>query len=290
VNCSQKKKAKRRRKRPRKLVRDNITVLANEIIKAQLKDASDIVFQQRPFADLRPRAETRFSRKIDGALLLNPVLPGYSSELKECYEQCWSRRKKRKLSNIDGTGEIQDELLNSMSVELPGGGMSGEESLSIALSSMNVNKDSPGPLGAQSSLSISSENDLLNDLENSMGDISSLLGPDRSISSAVQTPLQQRASKSFFLADDNGESIELEDQRVDMNAGWSTRTQKMVEYLVKKEGTDFVFQEMVKDKNPRMVAGFFYELLVLKTHDLITLSQDGSFGNISFSKGTKMIE
>jgi hypothetical protein len=221
---------------------------------------------------------------------LNPVLPGYSSEMKECYEQCWSRRKKRKLSHVEYTGELQSELLNSMSIDLPGGGISGEESLSIALSSMNVNKDSPGPVGAQSSFSISSDNDLLNDLENSMGDISSLLGPDRSISNAVETPPPQRASKSFFLADDNGESIELEDQPVDMNAGWSTRTQKMVDYLVKKEGTDFVFQEMVEDKNPRMVAGFFYELLVLKTHDLITLSQEGSFGNISFSKGTKMLE
>jgi len=278
-----KKRVKRRRKRPRKLVKDDITELANEIIRAQLRDASDIVFKERPLADLRSRAETVFSRKIDYSLILDPILPGYSSELKECYEQCWRGRKKRKYSKADKRGELQPVSLDSI-YDLPAGGMSGEENRPIALSSIDVDQDSHAPAYAQSSLSISSENNpLYNDLENSMEDISSLLGPDRSMSSASKKP--NRASESFFLSVDNAESIDLEDQTVDMNAGWSTRTQKMVKYLSKKEGTHFVFQDMVKDKNPRMVAGFFYELLVLKTHNLITLSQEGTFGNISFSKG-----
>jgi len=278
-----KKKVKRRRKRPRKLVKDDITELANEIIRAQLRDARDIVFEERPLADLRSHAETVFSRKIDYSLILDPILPGYSSELKECYDQCWRGRKKRKYSEADKRGELQPVSLNSI-YDLPAGGISGEENRPIALSSIDMNQDSHAPPYAQSSLSISSENNpLYNDLENSMEDISSLLGPDRSMSSALKKP--NRASESFFLSVDNAESIDLEDQTVDMNAGWSTRTQKMVKYLSKKEGTHFVFQDMVKDKNPRMVAGFFYELLVLKTHNLITLSQEGSFGNISFSKG-----
>jgi len=280
------RREKRRRKRPQKIVRDDITELANEIIRAQLKDASDIIFNQLPLADLRSRAETRFTRKVGYSLILDPILPGYSSELKGFYKELWRGRKRRKYSQAaDTKAELQLNSLNSMSLNLPGGGMSGEENLSLALSPLVVNQVPPPPEHAQSSLYISSEDDLQYDLENSMGDISSLLSPDRSMSklfSAQKRP--NRVSESFFLGDENGENIELEDQTVDISAGWSTRTQKMVNYLSKKEAINFVFQDMVKDKNPRMVAGFFYELLVLKTHDLITLRQDGNFGNISFQK------
>jgi len=287
------RREKRRRKRPQKLVKDDITELANEIIRAQLKDASDIIFEQLPLADLRSRAETLFTRKVGYPLILDPILPGYSSELKGCYKELWRGRKRRKYSlAADTKAELQFNSLNSISLNLPGGGMSGEENHSLALSPSVVNQVPPRTEYAQSSsLYISSEDDLQYDLENSMGDISSLLSPDRSMSkllSAQKRP--NRVSEYSFLADENGENIELEDQTVDKSAGWSTRTQKMVNYLSKKEAINFVFQDMVKDKNPRMVAGFFYELLVLKTHDLITLRQDGNFGNISFSKGSKMIE
>jgi len=286
------RREKRRRKRPQKLVRDDITELANEIIRSQLKDASDIIFEQLPLADLRSHAETLFTRKVGYPLILDPILPGYSSELKSYYKELWRGRKRRKCSlAADTKVELPFNSLNSMPLNLPGGGISSEENLSLGLSSLVVNQVPPRPEYTESSFNISSEDDLQYDLENSMGDISSLLSPDRSMSKLLSAQKRlNRVSESFFLADEKGENIELEDQTVDMSAGWSTRTQKMVNYLSKKEAINFVFQDMVKDKNPRMVAGFFYELLVLKTHDLITLRQDGNFGNISFSKGARMIE
>jgi len=291
ANKKQSKKA-RRRKRRRKPIKDKVTELTNEIIKKQLRDTSDIMFEKRPYADLRPRTETVFCNQDYTSLLIKPILSGYASELKTLYETCFIPRKRQRL-NAEAIVEEhrkelhQSDLLNSMSLELNSDhepfGVSGGKSLS--LSSIGLNQGSLS-LDKSSSLDLASVSDnLLSDHENHMGDIS-LIAEPKSMSSTEN--MSNRTSKASFLGE-FGESIEIEDETIDKNAGWSTRTQKMLQYLGKKDERDFVFQDMVSGKPRLLVAGFFYELLVLKTHGMIDLNQEDKYGKIQFSKTDKMM-
>lgn len=124
------------------------------------------------------------------------------------------------------------------------------------------------------------------------GDDDSLMGDDvsglmelrkgyNSKNGAMTTPRVFENDGDRSDEDDDGY---VNKSKAEENAGWSTRTQKMLQYLTDKEESDFVYQEMVKGKARITAVGFFYELLVLKTHVMIDLKQEEAYGKIDFSK------
>jgi len=72
--------------------------------------------------------------------------------------------------------------------------------------------------------------------------------------------------------------------------GWSTRTHKMFRYLDNKPEDAFSYDEMVSGKARKTAVGFAYELLVLKTHDLIDLEQNEAYGDILLKKTSRFKE
>jgi len=112
-------------------------------------------------------------------------------------------------------------------------------------------------------------------------DISGILGmemPDESPQSPVSTRTEH------FLSD-----VVYSDHDTDRPAGWTIRTEKTLKYLNSKHQKSFVYEDLVKGKNRRTALGFFYELLVLKTHDMIDLNQEAAFRKVRFSKTEKLL-
>jgi len=242
----------RKRRKPQT---DQITELANEIISAQLRDTSNIVYKVRPYANLLDRSKNPYAGDDLEAILLKPLLTGYAPELVKCYENCWRKRKRVKLNpdneSMDTGCSISARRLFNQS--------------------KSIFNDYPS--------------------DEDQGDDDSLMGDDvsglmelrkgyNSKNGAMTTPR--------VFENDGDRSDDDEDGYVNKskseNAGWSTRTQKMLQYLTDKEESDFVYQEMVKGKARITAVGFFYELLVLKTHVMIDLKQEEAYGKIDFSK------
>jgi len=242
----------RKRRKPQT---DQITELANEIISAQLRDTSNIVWNVRPYADPSDRSKNLYAGDDLEAILLKPLLPGYAPELVKCYENCWRKRKRVKLNpddeSMDTGCSISARRLYNQS-----------KSIFMDCPSDEDQGDDDNPLS---------------------DDVSDLMELRKGYSSkgAMTTP-RVFEHEGGDKSDDDDESY-VNNPKSE-NAGWSTRTQKMLQYLTDKEESDFVYQEMVKGKARITAVGFFYELLVLKTHVMIDLKQEEAYGKIDFSK------
>ena len=100
------------------------------------------------------------------------------------------------------------------------------------------------------------------------------------ISAAVE---HAEIEKEEALEQARAEQVELQ--------AWTERSVRMVHYLDKKfseaekQGErQLSLQSLVKDKSRRVVAGTFFEFLVLKTKNLIDLKQDEPYGEIKLTK------
>jgi len=245
----------RKRRKPQT---DQITELANEIISAQLRDTSNIVWNVRPFADLLDRSKNLYAGDDLEAILLKPLLPGYAPELVKCYENCWRKRKRVKLNPDDESMDTGCSI----------------SARRLFNQSKSIFMDCP------SDEDQGDEDHLLGD---DVSDLMELRKGYNSKNSAMTTP------RLFKVFENDGDKSDEDDDGYannskSENAGWSTRTQKMLQYLTDKEESDFVYQEMVKGKARITAVGFFYELLVLKTHVMIDLKQEEAYGKIDFSK------
>lgn len=68
---------------------------------------------------------------------------------------------------------------------------------------------------------------------------------------------------------------------------WSDRTKRMLKYLrnwMGPESQSGSYRQMVDGKTRRTVAGTFFELLVLRTHNFVGLQQDEPYGDITITK------
>jgi len=242
----------RKRRKPQT---DQITELANEIISAQLRDTSNIVWNVRPYADLSDRSKNVYGGDDLEAMLLKPVLPGYAPELVKCYENCWRKRKRVKLNPDDESMDTGCSI----------------SARRLFNQSKSIFMDCP---------SDEDQGDEDNPLSDDVSDLMDLRNRNTT-RGAMTTPrvFENDGDKS----DDDDEGY-VNNSKSEENAGWSTRTQKMLQYLTDKEESDFVYQEMVKGKARITAVGFFYELLVLKTHVMIDLKQEEAYGKIDFSK------
>lgn len=93
------------------------------------------------------------------------------------------------------------------------------------------------------------------------------------------------------------------DERVSSNSKWHKHTIKVYSLLKRnmadpstKEDEDegkpsvIMFEHLSKGCSRRTAAGFFFELLQLKTWDYIELGQEESYGEIKIAPGTKFAE
>lgn len=70
---------------------------------------------------------------------------------------------------------------------------------------------------------------------------------------------------------------------------WSARTAKTVHYLNNKNEKSFKFEDLMQGVSSRTVAGVFYELLVLKNHNLIELNQPQAYADITITVKKKQL-
>jgi len=288
-----KKRKKRKRRVPPKI--DKITELANEIISAQLKDTSDITYDKRPSADLRPVLHPElcdpalFASKdaLEALVLFKPMLFDYAPELMEGYEQDARRAfKRRRLALPRSKPKRNSDTSNRAGGESPDP-FAGLDNSSRQGTPNFSDDDDPGFGGGFS------DDDLPNSSNpyggGSLGDVSDLLGVSGGSSLNVSNDPSSLADSSRPEGDGMDEDDEFQnpdegdDAGEDNNSGWSSRTQKILRYLNTKDDKEFCYQDLIQGKARKTAVGLVYELLVLKTHDHIEIDQQKPYGQIKFS-------
>jgi len=248
----------RKRTRRKKPLTDRVTELRSEIISRQLRDVSDVIYETRPSAWLgsSPRFLHDRSKETIHALFIKPYTKGYCATLCKLYANTAKIVKRRRLNEAVNSAE---------SVEDP------EEPASNDIS---WSDDIINPMDDSSMLP-------LNDFDDngaSDSDMEGIPEVDFDDPIAIQMP------SNHIPAGQEDEREKAYQEFQPQADGWSSRTHKMFKYLKNQQESSFSYKNMVANKARKTAVGFAYELLVLKTHDLIDLKQDSPYGDITLSK------
>jgi len=279
-----KPKATRRKKRKRSApTTDKVTELRSQIISKQLDDTSDIVYEKRPCAWLHKDPLYLHSRTKQSihALFIMPYTKGYCPALVKLYATTAKIIKRRKLEEESSNGAA-DEPENwepdigddSTFVGMPSGAEPQMNSVDPMMAPDPIHM-----LGGEDGNNLDFD---LDDLDHGSDDSDAL--PQINFDDPI-------APTSYIDAgqEEHESTPKPVNDLCQQTEGWSSRTVKMFHFLKNQDADSFSYKTMVANKARKTAVGFAYELLVMKTHDLIELKQDTPYGDIMLSK-TKEFE
>jgi len=310
IEVNPKPKPKKKRKRARKPQTDKVTELRSEIISKQLKDTSDITYAERPSAWLlkEPQYLHDRSKESISALFTRPVTKGYCLALRQLYADTAKIVKRRRTEpqlSDDAAEQPEDESDLHNPESSPPPPFASDYSLD---SSVVVPQAAPAPIISGGRPELSSEMPLYDSGDDDAGgDLSDGEMDDVLPNVDFDDPLNlpptgQPPHQTGVGSVTDATSIDGRSQRSSLGGatdsesrheradGWSTRTHRMFQYLDNKAEDSFSYNEMVTGKARKTAVGFAYELLVLKTHDLIELEQNEAYGDILLKKTARFKE
>lgn len=302
---------KKRVEKRRPVKRDAQTELKSKQIQKQLQDASDIMLSDRSMLPLRKRQKLQRDAVQDvlstiqnpgvgmEALGFGPCVEEapFAEELLKFLEQGFTTKKLLSLPPREGAweeteeeepeeGKEQHQEREDEEVEEVEVGRRGEDQ-EARLDDVDIpiidfdEEDAVRPSGGPS------------DFESLVSGLSDDV-MERSVPMAkasVKDAQRLQDMQSFF-----GEAVssapqaeEEEDAKEQQRAMQRTRkTHQVLKNEMKKRNTDSLhFNEWMKERSRTTAAAVFYQLLVLKSHQHINVSQDAPFEDITISKGLR---
>eukprot|EP00808_Paulinella_micropora_P029868 g21522.t1 len=300
----------KRKPNKRKAVKmDARTELRSKTIEEQIKDTSDIVLRDRPLLPLRKR------QKLQDEALRHPLAsiqdpaigmeslgfgactgePPLASELLELLEIGYSRTGVADLPLRQGAvreaaEELEEEAAAAAAVaeEKEEAPMVAEEEAEDAVEKARKQEEPPEDL--------------------SMDDVDLYLGPEpllddfthssdwtRDSLSVVELQQQERLGaedmRNFFGESAKGEEEEEEREDGELTRKALKRTQKTHQVIKKamaeQQADVLSYRQLVNQRSRTAAAVVFYQLLVLKSHQVISVQQPSAFGDIKIGKGLK---
>ncbi|XP_070533696.1 double-strand-break repair protein rad21 homolog isoform X2 [Ptychodera flava] len=288
-----------RHRRKRKLVVDDVKELSGDIIKAQLKDTTDITST----LDLAPPTKKLMIWKETGGVDKLFSLPGRVAG--SCLLKIFTRNlTTQKVVAKHGETEPEEEKMEVEEPEVPREEEVHEEEPVVREqeSTLEVNESSrqeqkpeeksaePVPLPTMSPpprpYSPSSD-------DGDMGD--DLFGPDSVQSFGVEPQSESEDEEPQGTAESPEASQDEEEEDGDADTEeqdekrWNKRTQQMIHVLQKQlqRQDQITFSELAKKNNRKQAASKFYTFLVLKKQNAIDVLQSEPFGEITVTKGPR---
>jgi cohesin complex subunit SCC1 len=290
--------ARKRQRKAQPVKRDRQTELKSKQIQKQIDDTTDIVLPERDMLPLRKRQKLQYEAVKDvKSIIKDPETsmeslgyaycteePPLAQELRDFLKLGYGLRMVKlplREDLADGADEKKGEerVEELEQVEEPEDGRHGEQEYDdfnleqpLELEDLPMGEEDPN--------------------ESRMSDGFQSLGPSE-IESKHSTILMKPAEDATKLKDaqdffgEHGDAEE--DGEESMRA--SERTKKTLQgiknEMKKQKSNQMNFQEWVSGRSQTTAALAFYQLLVLKSHQYIGVSQDGPFEDIIVSKGPK---
>ncbi|XP_077990059.1 double-strand-break repair protein rad21 homolog [Glandiceps talaboti] len=293
-----------RHRRKRKLVVDDVKELSGDIIKAQLKDTTDITTTldlAPPTKKLMIWKETggvdklfALTGRVAGCCLLKIFTRNLTTQ-KLTAKQGETEQEEEKME-VDEPEiprqekEIPREVISTVETHVP----EQDSTLQVNESThQEANESSVAPVQNLPMMSpIARPDTPSSDGDGDMGD-DDLFGPGSvqsfgvepasdSDDDAPQMPDSPDMSQDESDEDDDDDVSEDKEEK-----RWNKRTQQMIHVLQKQlqKQDEITFNELSKKNNRKQAASKFYTFLVLKKQNAINVQQSEPFGEILISRG-----
>jgi len=246
--------AKKRQNKKRK--RDRQTELTGDHIRERIKNTKDIVHEVRPATCLtkRPKYSHDRSKASIESLFNNPFVSGLAPELLRAYAAVVKIPHPKRFKADNQQSDIPDEKMSELPTEETTGRHSG-----YASSEPYADDPEDFPLQPDS------------------------FGVDEE---GLPSGYEDQYAVTKWNALDTRHSTSVKDPKSMSRplGGWSKRTRKMYEFLAKKKDKHLSYNDLTEGKQKMTAVGVFYELLVLKSRNLLHVKQGSSYGDIRVTK------